>query len=123
MNTTKEYQLRVRISDEARASLDQVAVKRGKDESISDLVRESIGLFLESPDGPFLRLTPRTLEILGKLSKETHRPLAQIIEECIEGIFTLLEDDRSPLIVEEIKLHRSYRRAAAKNVTRPRKQA
>jgi predicted DNA-binding protein len=78
-------------------------------------VRKSIGLFLESPDEPSLRLTPRALEILGKLAEESPRSLAQLIEECIEGIFTLVEDDRSPLIVEEIKLRRSYRRVAGKS--------
>jgi predicted DNA-binding protein len=105
---TKGCQLRVRISEDARFRLEQIAKERGREESLSDLVRDGVDQILESPEGILLELQSQTWKLLHSLAKETDRPLSQIVDECVEGVFNLLQEGESPLIIEEIKLRRRY---------------
>ena len=71
-------------------------------------MRVSIDHLLNGPAEGGIHLSARCKEFLKCLSADSGRPLDQVLEECVEGIFRLLDDDTSPLIVEEIKLRRTY---------------
>ncbi len=109
MKKIKGCQLRVRITDEAKSKLEEITDQRGLGESISDLVRTGINQIVSAPNGMPPLLTEGAWKSLCALSKETDRPVGQIIGECVEAIVEMVGgNDRTPLIVEEIKLRRRY---------------
>ena len=100
------YQLRVRITAQERDALEKLRIDRGKDESISDIVRESLALLINRHEGIATTLLEKKIQALACLLK---REPSQIEKACIEGIFDLIENKaRVPLIVMESQFHLSY---------------
>ncbi len=102
----KGYQLRVRITAEERDALEKLRIDRGKGETISDIVREALGLLVERHEGASATVLEKKVKTLASLLKREPR---QVEQACIEGIFDLIENKaRVPLIVMESQLHLSY---------------
>jgi hypothetical protein len=102
--------LRVRLTRAQREGLERLIVQRRKNESLSDLVREIISAAIGMPQGgPNSIFTEEVQNILERLSTETNRPPDQVTADCIAGIWGIVENQRPPLIVEEVKLRRRYR--------------
>jgi hypothetical protein len=120
MHSMDEH-LRVRLTREQREGLERLIIQRGGNESLSDLVREIISTAIGVPAGGtnsvFTEEIQKTVE---KLSSEINRPPDQVTADCIAGIWGLIENERSPLIVEEVKLRRRYRAEPMPPVVLPR---
>ena len=107
---SKSYQLRVRVTAEERDLLEKLRTARNRGETISDLVREGIGLLVKSGSGdkaPFSPAVRTQVEHLAELLKREPR---QVEEACVQGIIDLIERKcEVPLIVMETHLHLKYR--------------
>jgi hypothetical protein len=111
IKTTRTDQLRVRLRKEEREALENVIQKRGKNETISDVIREALAWCLH----PDLKKQPTYLsqETFAKvkaLAIDLNREPDQVVEDCIQGILDLVEkpDRKLPLIVMEVQLRRKY---------------
>ncbi len=116
-DTSKSYQLRVRVTPEERALLDKLCAERGHGETISDLVREAISLLIkkEESEKPG-SLHSKTLPQVERLAQLLKREPRQVEEACIEGILDLIEHKCDvPLIVMETQLHLKYRHKDSKD--------
>jgi hypothetical protein len=110
MNSSMDEHLRVRLSRGQREGLERLIIQRGRNETVSDLVRELISTALGVPEGTaHSAFNQDVQQILENLSRETNRPPDQVTADCISGVWGLVESERSPLIVEEVKLRRRYR--------------
>jgi hypothetical protein len=106
---SKTYQLRVRITTDERDHLDKMLVERGRSETISDLVREAIGLLRPQGAGTPSALSPKLQDRVERLAVLLKRAPAQVEEACVEGILDLIEAKcEVPLIVMETRLHLKY---------------
>src|ERR1700677_4555754 len=108
---SKSYQLRVRITAEERNLLDAMRLKRNRGETLSDLVREAIGLLVKPHStGGDQTLRPQVRQHVERLAELLKRQPRQVEESCIEGILDLIERKcEVPLIVMETHLHLKYR--------------
>jgi hypothetical protein len=107
---SKVYQLRVRITAEERDLLDALRVKRNRGETLSDLVREAIGLLVKPDSTGENALRPQVRAHVERLAELLKRQPRQVEESCIEGIIDLIERKcEVPLIVMETHLHLKYR--------------
>jgi predicted DNA-binding protein len=110
MSFSMDEHLRVRLNRGQREGLDRLIAQRGRNETVSDLVREIISTALGVPEGAtHSAFSPEVQKILENLSLETNRTPDHVTADCISGIWGLVESGRSPLIVEEVKLRRRYR--------------
>ena len=46
--------------------------------------------------------------MLLRLARELDRKPAQVVEDCVEGIHSMIESEELPLITMEIKLRQKY---------------
>jgi hypothetical protein len=107
---SKVYQLRVRITAEERDLLDALRFKRNRGETLSDLVREAIGLLVKPHATGEHALRPQVRAQVERLAELLDRQPRQVEESCIEGIIDLIERKcEVPLIVMETHLHLKYR--------------
>jgi hypothetical protein len=107
---SKIYQLRVRITAEERDLLDALRLKRDRGETLSDLVREAIGLLVKPHATGENALRPLVRAHVERLAELLKREPRQVEESCIEGILDLIERKcEVPLIVMETHLHLKYR--------------
>jgi hypothetical protein len=107
---SKVYQLRVRITAEERDLLDALRFKRNRGETLSDLVREAIGLLVKPNASGEHALRPQVRAHVERLAELLKRQPRQVEEACIEGILDLIEHKcEVPLIVMETHLHLKYR--------------
>jgi hypothetical protein len=107
---SKVYQLRVRITAEERDLLDALRFKRNRGETLSDLVREAIGLLVKPHTTGEHALRPQVRAHVEHLAELLKRQPRQVEESCIEGIIDLIERKcEVPLIVMETHLHLKYR--------------
>ena len=107
---SKVYQLRVRITAEERDLLDALRFKRNRGETLSDLVREAIGLLVKPHTTGEHALRPQVRAQVEHLAELLNRQPRQVEESCIEGIIDLIERKcEVPLIVMETHLHLKYR--------------
>ena len=107
---SKVYQLRVRITAEERDLLDAMRIKRDRGETLSDLVREAIGLLVKPDAAGENALRPQVRAHVERLAELLKREPRQVEESCIEGILDLIENKcEVPLIVMETHLHLKYR--------------
>ncbi len=107
---SKVYQLRVRITAEERDLLDAMRFKRNRGETLSDLVREAIGLLVKPHATGEHALRPQVRAHVERLAELLKRQPRQVEEACIEGILDLIERKcEVPLIVMETHLHLKYR--------------
>jgi Arc/MetJ-type ribon-helix-helix transcriptional regulator len=107
----KTDQLRVRLTPEEKRALENLIVQRGKNETISDLIREALSWCL-TPGNYHepLRLAPDLRAKISAIARDLNRSEDQIIGDCIQGIMDLIEkpERQLPLIVLEIQLRRQY---------------
>lgn len=105
---SKSYQLRVRVTSEERDLLEKLRTERNRGETISDLVREGIGMLVKpTPDSNF---SPALQTQVARLAELLKREPRQVEEACVEGILDLIERKCDvPLIVMETQLHLKYR--------------
>ena len=107
---SKVYQLRVRITAEERDLLDAMRLKRNRGETLSDLVREAIGLLVKPHATGDNALRPQVRAHVERLAELLKREPRQVEESCVEGILDLIEHKcEVPLIVMETQLHLKYR--------------
>jgi hypothetical protein len=108
---SKNYQLRVRVTDGDRELLEKLCAARGRGETLSDLVREAISLLIKGgAPGAAGHLNPPTQARIERLAQLLKREPRQVEEACIEGILDLIERKcEVPLIVMETHLHLKYR--------------
>lgn len=109
--STKNQQLRVRITPETRAALEVYARSRTDEVTLSDVIREFIQ-YMAGSDGkqiPVL-VSAEAYEVLTDLSLSWTRTKEQTVDQCIFEINDLLKNPRikTPLIVREIQLRRTY---------------
>jgi len=108
---SKSYQLRVRITAEELNLLDAMRHDRNRGETLSDLVREAIGLLVKPQTAiSDNALRPQLRGKMQKLADLLKRQPKQVEEACVEGILDLIERKcEVPLIVMETHLHLKYR--------------
>ena len=108
---SKSYQLRVRVTAEARDLLEKLRSERNRGETISDLVREAIALLVKpEANGRAGTLNPNVRAQVERLAVLLKREPRQVEEACVEGILDLIERKCDvPLIVMETHLHLKYR--------------
>lgn len=115
--SNKTDQLRVRLTREERTALEKLIVKRGRNETISDVIREALSWCLH----PGLNkepcyISPELHKRVQTLSKSLNRDPNQVFEDCVQGILDLIEnpDQELPLVVMEVKLRRQYEESKGK---------
>jgi predicted DNA-binding protein len=110
--TPKSGQLRVRLNPADHERLAQLALKRDKGGTVSEVVRNAIEQLLgndgEGSDITLGGISNSTRDHLFALAKELNRTPAQVLEDCVEGIFDLVEKKATPLIAQELELRRKY---------------
>ncbi len=111
LDDSKSYQLRVRVSAEERDLLEKLRTQRNRGETISDLVREGIGILVRPEAGEKTgTLSPGVQTQVDRLALLLKREPQQVEESCVEGILDLIERRcEVPLIVMETHLHLKYR--------------
>jgi TPP-dependent 2-oxoacid decarboxylase len=113
MNEDKDLHLRVRITESHRRILDDVIRQRAKNETLSDVVRLIIEQAAEKKPEYVLLPLP-VFETAKALAQETERSVESVVAESVKGIVSLLAgNERPPLIIEEVKLRRSYQEPAS----------
>jgi predicted DNA-binding protein len=108
----KEHQLRVRLGKAHYTKLQELCSLRKRGETVSDIVRQAIEAYVE----PQLVVTTNTDYLICEQAKDGARKLAtlldrkpcHVIEDCVQGILDLHEQQRTPLIVLELKLRAEY---------------
>ena len=112
-------QLRVRLTDEEREALEVLIAKRGRGETISDVIRESLSWCLNpgQQKEPYY-ISPPLRERLNAMAKDLNRKPDQVIESCIQGIIDMIEkpNRKVPLIVLELQLRHKYQTQKGKKV-------
>jgi hypothetical protein len=107
-------QLRVRMEDGQRERLLEIATARGKGETLSDIVRLALNEFI-SPESVnaqethFIKVTSTCKRRTADLARELNRSQTQVLEDCVDGIYDILENKQTPLIIFEVRLRRKYR--------------
>ncbi len=111
MSRTKSEHLRVRLAPGQREGLERMLQHRDRGENLSDLVRCLIAEALRI-DSTSVTLTREAVDAARKLAAEADRSVGMVVEDCIIGLVELLESERPPLLLEEIRLRRKYRESA-----------
>jgi hypothetical protein len=118
-NINRTSQLRVRLTNDERDALESLIAKRGKGETISDVIRDSLSWCLKpgQQKEPYY-ITPALRERLNAMAKDLNRKPDQVIESCIQGILDLIEkpNRKLPLIVLELQLRTKYQSQKDKKV-------
>jgi predicted transcriptional regulator len=109
----KSNQLRVRVEDGQRERLLEIACARGKGERLSDMVRQAISEFItpeeaDADGSHVVNVTSQCKRRVCELAEELNRSQSQVVEACVEGIQDILERKRTPLIIYEVHLRRTY---------------
>ncbi len=110
-NAAKTQQLRVRVSEEQRAALNELVIQRAKDETLSDLVREILDEFI-SPKGDRIRcqISRTVYDRVAKLARVLDRDEQQVVEQCLANVCDVIDrpEIKTPLIVVEHQLRQEY---------------
>lgn len=108
MVENKVDQLRVRLTKAEREALDDLIRRRGKGETVSDIVRQALALQLNPEAGRQpVYISSKAKQALGLLAGELKRDEGQVMEDCLVGILDIV-DGHDGLVVQEIKLRRSH---------------
>ena len=117
IKTPKTDQLRVRLTRGEREALEKLIVKRGRNETISDVIREALSWCLH----PGLNkepcyIAPGLHAKVQQLAKDLNRDPNQVVEDCVQGILDLVENpnQKLPLVVMEVQLRRQYESGKSK---------
>jgi UDP-N-acetylglucosamine 2-epimerase len=102
------------MEDGQRERLLEIAVARGKGETLSDIVRLALNELISpdsvhSQEAHFIKVTSVCKHRMAELARELNRSQTQVLEDCVEGIHDILESKQTPLIVFEVHLRRKYR--------------
>lgn len=107
---TKPYQLRVRLD----GNIYQLLLKRLSSDktSISLVVRTALEAYLKaphaSPPDDALSVNQQTRQQIADMAKRLDRNEDYVVEDCVQGILDNLTEDRTPLIVLELRLREQY---------------
>lgn len=113
---SKSYQLRVRVTAGEHDLLEKLRMERDRGETISDLVREGIGLLVKPGAGNEASSNPAIRTQVERLAELLKREPRQVEEACVQGILDLIERKCDvPLIVMETHLHLKYRTTDGKS--------
>lgn len=112
MKIPKTDQLRIRQTSQQREALERELKRRGKNQTLSDLVRELIDEGI-SPDANQVscRVPRAVYDRVEALGRMLNRSTQQVIVQCLENICDVAEQpDKSqvPLVVAECQLRREY---------------
>jgi predicted DNA-binding protein len=112
MRGDKTDHLRVRLTSPERESLEKLAAKRGKGETLSEVVREAIQAFTNhDPSRATCTISAEAMKQVQALARTLNRSEAAVLEECIQGIADLVggKGNQTPLIVQEYNLRKNYK--------------
>lgn len=98
--------LRVRLLEADKAFLGALSCREGGKPNISRAVKQLIEK--ERSRCTTVEILPATRAKIQKLSKLLRRSDAQVINDAVDGILAMLEDDKLPLLVMELRLVRTY---------------
>jgi predicted DNA-binding protein len=104
--------LRVRLPEADKQFLADLSAKLGKRINISRAVKYLIEK--EKASASASDIYPETREKIAVIAKMLRRTTAQVTEEAIETILEMIESERLPLMVLELRLVKTY----AKNLNR-----
>lgn len=110
---TKTDQLRVRLTRSQRERLEKEIARRGKDETISDVIRDAL-YWLLSPlaDEQPVYVDAATMAVLAGMAKELRRDVHLVARECVQAVKAATAGQR-PLIVRELELAANYAQETA----------
>lgn len=112
MRGDKTDHLRVRLTTQERESLERLAAKRGKGETLSEIVREAIQAFTNhDPSRVTCTISAEMMKQVQSLARTLNRSESAVLEECIQGILDLVggKGNQSPLVVQEFNLRKNYK--------------
>ncbi len=108
----KAYQLRVRLDEGRHEKLLELLSIRAKNETLSDIVREAIDLYLgpqtQNAENADFAIASEVKCTVRKLAHQLDRGPGQVLEDCVDGIVSILEQKRTPLIILELELRKKY---------------
>jgi hypothetical protein len=108
----KAYQLRVRLDFSDHEKLLRICSSQDKRRTLSDLVREAIKHYVDSDstaDQPHhFSLGERTTANAQQIANMLERPFKSVVEDCVQGIVDCFQDNKTPLIVQELRLRKNY---------------
>ncbi|HSI86806.1 MAG: hypothetical protein ACAI35_17415 [Candidatus Methylacidiphilales bacterium] len=109
MTRNKFHLLHVRLDAAQYEQLEKIAASRPSS-NLSDVVREALSLItnqVEQRAKPVV-FSRETYEVLSNMASELNRSPSQVAEDCVSAVLDSFHHNRSPLIVEELKLRRQY---------------
>lgn len=103
---TARAHLRVRLHESDKDFLGNLSKKQGGKPNISRAVKQLIER--EKLRSTMIEIYPETREKIERLARLLRRSDAQVIDESVESILALMEDDKVPLLVMELRLVKTY---------------
>ena len=104
--------LRVRLPEADKEFLGDFAKKQWGRPNISRAVKQLIEK--EKSRSTMIEIYPCTRVKIERLAKLLRRSDAQVIEDSVEGILAMIEEDKVPLLVMELRLVRTYSKTPAR---------
>jgi len=98
--------LRVRLHEADKEFLGRLSKKEGGKPNISRAVKQLIER--EKLRSTMIEIYPQTREKIERLANLLRRSNAQVIDEAVESILAMMEDDKVPLLVMELRLVKTY---------------
>jgi predicted DNA-binding protein len=98
--------LRVRLHETDKEFLASLSQREGGKSNISKAVKQLIER--EKLRSTMIEIYPHTREKIERLTKLLRRTDAQVIDESVESILAMIEDDKVPLLVMELRLVKTY---------------
>jgi hypothetical protein len=104
--------LRVRLPEADKDFLSDLAKKQWGKPNISRAVKDLIEK--EKSRSTMIGIYPATRVKIERLAKLLRRSDAQVIEESVDSILAMMEEDKVPLLVMELRLVRNYTKSSAR---------
>ncbi len=98
--------LRVRLPEADKAFLGSLSSREGGKPNISRAVKQLIEK--ERLRCTTVEILPSTRAKIQRLSKLLRRSDAQVINDAVDGILAMIDNDKTPLLVMELRLVRTY---------------
>jgi hypothetical protein len=98
--------LRVRLPEADKTFLGQLSRKQGGKPNISRAVKHLIEK--EKASASMLEIYPETRAKIERIAKMLRRSTAQVTDEAFETILEMINHDRPPLLVLELRLVKTY---------------
>jgi len=108
--------LRVRLPEADKAFLGSLSCREGGKPNISRAVKKLIEK--ERSRGTTVEILPSTRAKIQRLSKLLRRSNAQVINDAVDGILAMKDNDKTPLLVMELRLVQTYAKASRNRLPR-----